>query len=105
MDYHELQKMTAAKLKEKAHEFPELTGVSTMHKEQLIELLCQKLGIQKPHKVAVGAEKSQIKAQIHALKRDRDAAIEAKDAKKLREVRVQLHRLRRRLHHASKVTS
>jgi len=103
MEYHELQKMTVAKLREKVHEFPEVTGASGMHKDQLIDLLCEKLGIQKPHKVALGTDKSAIKAQIHALKKERDAAIAAKDAKKLHDARRKLHHLRRALHKAAKL--
>jgi cell division protein FtsX len=104
MEYHELEKLTVAKLREKAHEFPDVTGASGLHKDQLLDLLCEKLGIHKPHKVAVVPQKTVIKAQIHALKKERDAAIEAKDAKKLHDVRHKLHRMRRELHQATRIT-
>lgn len=103
MEYHELEKMTVAKLREKAHEFPDVTGASGMHKEQLIDLLCQKLGVHKPHKVALGTQKSAIKAQIRLLKKERDAAIAAKDAKGLHVARRKLHHLRRALHQAARI--
>jgi hypothetical protein len=105
MDYHELEKMTIAKLREKAHEFPDVTGASGLHKPQLIDLLCEKLSIHKPHKVALLAEKTTIKARVHALKKERDAAIEGKDAKKLHRIRRKLHRVRRELHKASRITT
>jgi hypothetical protein len=103
MDYQELEKMTVAKLREKAHEFPDVTGASGLHKDQLIDLLCEKLGIHKPHKVALGSQKLAIKAQIHALKKERAAAIEAKDAGELHATRRKLHHLRRELRKAARI--
>lgn len=103
MEYHELEKMTVAKLREKAHEFPDITGASGLHKDQLIDVLCEKLGVQKPHKVAIGVQKTAIKARIHALKKERDAAMAAKDAKLLHATRRKLHRLRRELHKAARI--
>jgi hypothetical protein len=102
MDYHELHKLTVAKLREMAKEYPDVVGASGMHKDQLVELLCGRLGIPMPHKVAVGEEKVTIKTRIRELKKERDAAIAAKDGKKLRELRHKLHRSRRALRKAAK---
>jgi len=104
MDYHELQKMTVKELRERAKEFPEVTGTSAMHKEQLVDLLCEKLGLQKPHRIVLAANKTEIKSRIHALKKERDEAIAGRDRKKLAAIRHRLHRLRRELHKAAKVT-
>jgi hypothetical protein len=105
MDYHELRKLTVAKLREMATEYPDVVGAVGMHKDELVELLCGKLGIAMPHKVAVGEEKAKIKALARALKKERDAAIAAKDAKKLADVRRKLHRMRRRLRKAIKIVA
>ncbi len=105
MQYHELEKLTVAKLRELAHEFPDITGASGLHKEQLIDLLCQKMGIEKPHRVAVGVDKAAIKTQIRALKKERDEVIARKDRVKLAEIRRRMHLLRRDLHKAAKIIS
>jgi DUF438 domain-containing protein len=105
MDYHELEKTTVGNLREMAKEYPDVEGTSGMNKEQLIELLAQKLGIEKPHKVVVGIDKSEIKTTIKALKKVRDEALAEKDHKKLKTTRRELHRLRRKLRRAIKITA
>ena len=105
MEYHELAKLTVAKLREMAQEYPDVKGVTGLRKEQLVDLLADKMGIEKPHKVVVGIDKKTIKAGIRALKKERDKALEAKDHAELKKVRRKLSRLRRKLHRAMKVTS
>jgi len=101
MDYHELAKNTVSRLREMAKEhFPDLQGVGAIKKDKLVDMLADKLGIEKPHKVARGIDKSEIKAKIRALKKIRDEAVAAKDRAKLVETRRELHGLRRQLQRA-----
>jgi excinuclease UvrABC helicase subunit UvrB len=97
--YEELHKMTAVQLRQIADgiEDEQLKGHSVMHKEQLLPLLCKALGVEIPHHHVVSANKSEIKAKIHLLKADREAAIEKKDYKKLEAVREEIHKLKRKL--------
>lgn len=103
MNYHELHKTTVARLREMAKAYPDVEGTSGMHKEALIDLLCQRMGIEKPHKVAVGIDKTSIKQEIRVLKKKRDEAIAAHDRDALHEVRRKMHRLRHELHHATHI--
>lgn len=105
MDYQELQKTTVSRLRELAKEYPDVTGVSGMRKEQLVDTLADRMGIDKPHKVAVGVDKASIKAQIRDLKKVRDQAIQAKDKGKMVSTRRELHQLRRQLRKAAKVVA
>ena len=52
------------------------------------------------HHEVVGIDKASVKAQIKALKGDRDTALEAKDPKQLKQIRRKIHRLKRQLHKA-----
>jgi len=104
MDYHELAKNTVSRLREMAKEqLPDLKGVSGMKKEKLVDLLADKLGIEKPHKVVEGIDKAAIKARIREAKAARAAAIQARDAAKMKETREALHGLRRQLRRAIRV--
>jgi protein-arginine kinase activator protein McsA len=97
--YEDLHKMTAVQLRQIADgiENDVLKGHSTMHKEQLLPLLCKALGVEIPHHHVVGSNKTEMKTKIHALKAERQMAIEKKDYKKLESVRVEIHKLKRRL--------
>jgi hypothetical protein len=103
MDYHELEKNTVSKLREMTKEYPDLKGVSGMKKQVLVDTLAELMGIEKPHKVVTGIDKSAIKAEIRALKKVRDEALEAKDRKKLHDTRRELHKLRRSLRKATRI--
>jgi protein-arginine kinase activator protein McsA len=101
--YEELHKMTAVQLRAIADGLEEnesLKGHSTMHKEQLLPLLCKALGIEIPHHHVASQNKSQIKMKIRSLKTERDAAVEKKDYKKLESVRQEIHELKRKLRKA-----
>ena len=98
--YEQLSKMTAAQLKELAHqqESEELKGVANMHKDKLLPLLCNALGVEVPHHHVEGIDKGKIKSQIRALKKERDEVIAAKKGKAaLKEVRNKLHDLKKEL--------
>ena len=99
MDFHELQKTRVADLREMMKEhLPEVQGVIGLKKEELVDALADKLGIEKPHKhVAAGLGKRKIKAKIRDLKVKRQAALEAKDSDELRKYRRLIHREKRKL--------
>lgn len=99
MEFHELQKTRVSDLREMMKQHcPEVVGVVGLKKEQLIDALAEKLGIEKPHKhVAMGLGKRKIKAEIRQLKVQRQAALQAKDAVELRKFRRQIHLRKRRL--------
>jgi hypothetical protein len=99
MDFHELQKTRVADLREMMKEhLPDVEGVIGLKKEDLVDQLADKLGIEKPSKhVAAGLGKRAIKAEIRDLKIKRQAALEAHDAQELKKYRRQIHRRKRRL--------
>ncbi|MBI4811488.1 MAG: hypothetical protein HY800_08655 [Ignavibacteriales bacterium] len=98
--YEQLSKMTVVQLRQIAdgidHEATK--GHSTMHKEKLLPALCQALGIEAhAHHEAMGIDKTKIKMEIRALKKERDTALQNKDSQKLHEVRDKIHKLKREL--------
>lgn len=102
--YEELHKKTIAELREIAAgiEDERLQGHSQLHKEQLLPLLCQVLGIEAhAHHEIVGVDKSRVKAEIRALKAARAAALDAGDHDELKRVRRRIHRLKGRLRRAT----
>ena len=102
MDYRTISKMTAAHLREELAKYPDITGVSAMKKDKLVDLLCAKLGVDKHAHGDVQIDKTSIKQAIRALKKERDAALESKDSKKLAEVRHAIHKQRHLLRRAVK---
>ena len=106
MDFHELSKNTVSRLREMVKEqLPDLKGVSGMKKDQLVDLLADKLGIEKPHKVVEGLDKATIKAEIRKAKAARATAVAAKDKAKMKQTRETLHKLRRQLRRATRVAA
>ena len=106
--YEELKKKTVADLREiaKGIDHDALKGRSTMHKEQLLKALCKAIGIDAhEHHETVGVDKRQLKVQIKELKVERDAALEARDHKKLKLTRRKIHRLKRTIRRATVLTS
>jgi protein-arginine kinase activator protein McsA len=100
--YEELHKMTVIQLRSIADglEDESLKGHSTMHKEQLLPILCKALGVEIPHHHTIVKNKGEIKAKIHSLKKERETAIEKKDYKKLEGIRNEIHKLKRKLRKA-----
>jgi hypothetical protein len=105
MDYHELHKLTVAKLREMAQQYEDVKGTSGMHKDELVDLLCHKLGIEKPHAVVAGIDKCKIKSEIRKYRKLRDEALAAHDRQKLDAARHKIHRLRRQLRKHLRVTA
>jgi protein-arginine kinase activator protein McsA len=97
MDWHELEKMKVTDLREMAKEKLGLEGVTALHKDQLVEALAKEMGIVKPHKVAVGGEKTKIKQEIRALKAQRAEALNNHDHDALHQTRHEIHKLKRKL--------
>lgn len=103
-NYEEIRKKTVAELREIAAgiEDERLQGHTQMHKEQLLPLLCEVLGIEThAHHEVVGVDKSKLKSEIRELKARRNAALEARDAEELKRVRRRIHRLKGRLRRAT----
>ena len=99
MEYHDLQKTRVADLREMMKEkMPEVQGVIALKKDQIVDMLAEHLGIEKPHKhVEKGLGKRKIKAQIQELKVKRQAALEAGDHAELKKYRRLIHREKRKL--------
>ncbi len=98
MDYRELSRLTVVKLRELAHQYEDIKAATGMHKEELIDVLCDKMGIEKPHHVVKrGIGRRKLKAEIRQLKKERDTAIANKDRKTLQRIRRKLHGKKRRL--------
>jgi hypothetical protein len=89
-------------LREELAKHPDVTGVSAIKKERLVELLCQKLGIDTHVHAQAAVDKTGIKKQIRALKQQRAAALEAHDLAKLAEIRHKIHKQRHLLRRAVK---
>jgi len=105
MDWNELQKHKVADVRELMKEhMPEITGITQMKKDELVELLAEKLGIERPHKVVTGLDKTAIKARLRDLKAKRQAALEAGDKVDLHRRRRQIHRLKRKLRKAASLS-
>jgi len=98
MDYEQLRKMTVIRLREEAQKFPDVKGTSGMKKEDLIELLAEKLGIavaKKPPKLPV--DKGEVKKAIRDLKAKRREALGRKDYTEAALYRKRIHVQKRRL--------
>ena len=103
-NYEELRHKTVAELREIASgiEHEALHGYTQLNKEHLLHALAAALNLDTHvHHEVVGINKSDIKAKIKTLKRQRDEAIEAHDHARLKRVRRQLHRLKREIHKAT----
>jgi protein-arginine kinase activator protein McsA len=95
MSREELEKLTATKLREIAHEYSEIQGAHAMKKEELIVAILKARG--EPVK-AVKKKPSQIpeiKKHIRELKAEKQKLLEAKDRKKINQVRKQIKKLKR----------
>jgi hypothetical protein len=101
----ELEKLTTPKLRELAlAQFPNLTGVSGMKKEELVDAIIaeevrQGLRPKEDAKAQATATMGtgQLKSAIRAMKTARAAALETRDYTKLQATRLQMKRMKRRL--------
>ncbi|HPC48242.1 MAG TPA: transcription termination factor Rho [Deltaproteobacteria bacterium] len=101
-----LERMTVKELREIALEIPhEHTEIAVrdMNKEQLVSFIKKARGIadegpshpQKKAKAKVVLTKQDVKTKIRSLKKDRDAALEQKDARALSILRRRINRLKK----------
>jgi hypothetical protein len=106
MEYHDLQKTRVSDLRDMMKEHcPDITGVTGLKKDELIDHLAHAMGIEKPHKhVAAGLGKRAIKAEIRDLKLKRQAALESQDTAELKKYRRMIHRRKRRLRRLMQLT-
>jgi protein-arginine kinase activator protein McsA len=95
--YDELSKKTVAEMREMAKgvENEALKGYSTMHKEQLLPILCKVLEVELHAHHIAGHKKLELKAQIRQLRAQRIEALKAHDGKRLAAVRGKIHNLKR----------
>jgi hypothetical protein len=94
--YEELKAKTLVELRDIAKDVQDeaVQGYSQMNKEHLLPALCKALGIEShEHHDVVGIDKPGIKLKIRELKKQRDAALEAGDHAKLKDVRRHIHHL------------
>jgi len=96
MELHDLEKMTVIKLREEAHKH-EVEGASGKSKDELIDILCGKLGIERKHGLRRGIGRRALKEKVRSLKSEREKVIEAGDPGAARIQRRRLKATRRRL--------
>lgn len=98
MTLQELKKLTVIKLREEAMKYPDVKGTSGMKKDELIALLCEKLGIEpEKKKAAVPATKLSTKQLIKELKNLKQEAIAKKDKAAVELYRQKIRTQRRHL--------
>ena len=97
MSREELEKLTATKLREIAHEYPDIQGAHAMKKEELIVAILTARG--EPIKVAKKkpAQIHEIKKHVKEMKAEKEKLREGKaqDRKKLSQLRRRIKRLKR----------
>ncbi|MFQ5720297.1 MAG: Rho termination factor N-terminal domain-containing protein [Acidobacteriota bacterium] len=97
MDLHELEHKTVVELREMAAAYDDVTGVSGMKKQQLLDLLCDRLGIDRHVHAAKGIGRAAVKARLRVLRGKRDAALVAHDLVALAQVRREIKSNKRTL--------
>jgi hypothetical protein len=95
MDLKDLEKMTATKLREEVGKFEDVKGVSGMKKDQLIDIMCEKLDIHRPEKQVLGIDKSVLKSRMRALKVKKAQAQAEHDHEALADIRKRIKTYKR----------
>ncbi len=98
--YEGLKKKTVADLRELAKSLTHeaVQGYTQMNKEHLLPALCRALGVDThEHHVVHGIDKAAVKAQMKALQRERDAALDAGDGDRVKSLRRHIHTLNHQL--------
>jgi hypothetical protein len=96
-----LDKMTAKELREVAAQIPDVTGVHAMKKEELLKIVKEHRGIkdEKPVKKKrikkEGLSRSELKAKIIDLKKQKYKAREAKDTRRINILRRRISRMKK----------
>ncbi|MEJ2634157.1 MAG: hypothetical protein P8184_02565, partial [Calditrichia bacterium] len=102
--YEDLKKKNVAQLREiaKGIQHEAVQGYTQLNKEHLLDAVCSALNIDTHvHHVAVGIEKSAIKAEIRKLKKLRDEFIAARNYLELKSVRCEIRKLKKKLRKAA----
>ena len=93
--YEQLSEMNVTQLRDiaKGIDHEAVHGFSTMHKEKLLPALCTALGIEshKHHMAAKGFDKASVKAEIRALKKQRNALVPKEHPREYREILRKIH--------------
>ena len=98
--YHELKSKTIQDLREIAKDVQHeaVQGFSQMNKEHLLPALCKALGIEAhEHHTVSGIDKPALKAKMRELKAKKQEAVGARDHKRLKQLRRQIHALNRQI--------
>ena len=96
MTLQDLRKMTVVKLREEAHKH-DVKNALGMSKEQLIELLCGKLGIETKAEIGKGIGRRAMKTKISELKKERAKLLAEGKADAIYLNRRRIRSVRRRL--------
>lgn len=103
MDWHAIQKMKVTDLRDKAKEFG-AESTTGMKKEQLVEFIAEKMGVERPkkdHHAHHGTlSKAQLKDKITSLKQERVAARSDKNRKRVALLRKRIHAYKRQMREA-----
>ena len=101
MTLQDLMKMTVTKLRDEAHKY-EVKDALGMSKEQLIELLCEKMGIEHKAEIRKGIGRRAMKAKIKVLKKERVQLVAEGKGEAVYINRRRIRSIRRRLRKAIK---
>ncbi|MCI0337151.1 MAG: hypothetical protein L0226_06220 [Acidobacteria bacterium] len=102
--FEELRLKTVAELREIAAglDHDAVQGFTQLNKEHLLVAICRALNIDMHiHHHAEGINKSELKAQIKTLKKQRDEALAAHNHAQLKSVRRQIHGIKRMIKRAT----
>ena len=107
MELRDLQKMTVVKLREEALNMGSIMGVHSMKKQELIEAMAPKFGIdlQAPSKAVrakFAGDKSTMKREIQKLKSQRDVALGEHDLEAVAVARKDIKKYKRVLRRMAK---
>jgi hypothetical protein len=94
--YHELKTKNISELRDiaKGIEHEAVQGYTQLNKDHLLAALAKALNLSThEHHAVAGFDKAATKQRMRALKKDRDAAVAARDHAKLRAVRRHIHSL------------
>lgn len=97
--YHELKEKTLQDLRDIAKDVSHdaVQGYSQMNKDHLLPALCKALGVPLHEHHVSGIDKPAIKSAMHELKKQKQAALDAHDHARLKQLRRQIHRLNRQI--------
>jgi len=108
MEFKDLEKMTIVQLREEAAKFEDLKDVSSMKKPQLIDVLCQKLEIERPHAEVAevgGFDKPSIKGRLKELQAKRKQALADRNHETFSDLRMRIKKYKRMLKKHSHATA